>query len=240
MVIAASKAIGVGLYTPFEAARYVRARPEAIVRWLYGNERGERVVQPRFEDADKTITFIDMIQLLAIRAVRTQTNPKKIPLQRIRDAVTTAVQEYGVEHPLAVKHRLFAFGDSVVIKVTAQGNQLFNQPSEFVVGVAGPDKRQHLFEPIVEPFLDEISFTGIEGLADRWTPMRADAFEVRLDPKQRFGQPYIHPTMILVDALAAAVKSEGSIEAAAEQFETEPPAVKLALKYQDSLTGLAA
>lgn len=227
-MIETKRALGVGLYTPAEAAHFVRARPEALARWVYGNLRGDAVLRPRFDDPDKTITFVDMIQTLAIRAVRTQ--QRRIPLQKVREAVLGAINDYDVAYPLAMRHRLFAFQNSVVIKLDETN----------IVGLSGPDRNQRLLVPIVEPFLDEISFSDSDGLAETWTPMKFNDYVVQLDARYRFGQPVIQPGMILVDSLAAAAVSEGSIEAAAEEFETSVDAVKLALKYQDSLTGLAA
>jgi uncharacterized protein (DUF433 family) len=225
-VVSASAYLGVGLYTPAEAARFIRAKPEALSRWVHGDAKGDSVFPAHFVgDTDKTITFIDMIQALAVRAVRTQ--QRRIPLGRIRDAVTRIINEQQITSPLAHKHWLFAFGDTIVIKLS----------QEEIIGVSRGDVGQAMMVPIVEPFLTEISFSET-GLAEVWEPLKAGDYSVRLDPKIRFGQPTIHPLGLLADALAQAVSSEGSVEAAAEAFNVPTAAVWLAAKYQDSLTGL--
>lgn len=229
MVMSLEDKLGVGLYTAAEAARYVRARPEAITRWVHGNAKGERVVRPEFASAEeRVITFVDMVQALSIRAVRTQAS--RVPLPAIRDAVRMAEEEHGIEFPLARRHLLFYFDKSIFIKLDGRDE---------IVGLTRRDVGQHLLRPIVEPYLEEISF-GEDGLAETWTPMSADGLSIRLDPKLRFGQPIVAPLNILASTLADAVVSEGSIEAAADAHGVERRAVLIALKYFDSLTGLAA
>jgi len=221
--------LGVGLYTPAEAAMYVRARPEAISRWVHGSAKGERVVRPRFEaDHERVITFVDMVQALSVRAVRTQA--RRVPLHAIRDAVRKVESQHGIEYPLARRHLLFYFDKSVFIKL---------EGSDSIVGLTSKDIGQHLLRPIVEPYLEEISF-GDDGLAETWKPMSRGELSIKLDPTVRFGQPTIAPHNILASTLADAVVAEGSIEAAADVHGVDRSAVVLAVKYFDSLTGLAA
>lgn len=229
MVMDVQDKLGVGLYTPAEAARYVRARPEAIVRWVHGNAKGERVLRPELESPDeRIITFVDMVQALSIRAVRTQAS--RVPLQVIRDAVRMAEEEHGIDFPLARRHLLFYFDKAIFIKLDGRDDY---------IGVSRRVSGQHLLRPIVEPYLEEINFRQ-DGLAAAWTPMTADDLSIRLDPKLRFGQPIVAPLNILASTLADAVIAEGSIEAAADAHGVDRKAVLLAVKYFDSLTGLAA
>ena len=229
MVMSVQDKLGVGLYTAAEAARYVRARPEAISRWVHGNAKGERVVRPKFDsDDERVITFVDMVQALSIRAVRTQAS--RVPLPAIRDAVRKVEDEHGIEYPLAHRHLLFYFDKSVFITL---------DESDAIVGLTNKDIGQHLSRPIVEPYLEEIRFDD-DGLAEKWTPMTNGEHSIRLDPEIRFGQPIVSPLNILASTLAEAVVAEGSIEAAADAHGVERNAVVLAVKYFDSLTGLAA
>ncbi|MFN7022685.1 MAG: hypothetical protein ACK4WH_15385, partial [Phycisphaerales bacterium] len=139
-------------------------------------------------------------------------------------------EEHIVKFPLARRHLLFYFDKSIFIKLDGRDE---------IVGLTRRDVGQHLLRPIVEPYLEEISF-GEEGLAETWTPMSADGLSIRLDPKLRFGQPIVAPLNILASTLAEAVVAEGSIDAAAEAHGVDRKAVLLAVKYFDSLTGLAA
>jgi len=218
--------LGIGLYTPSEAARLIRAHPQAIGRWLYSKTR-EPVFEPTLGREERVITFLDLIQTLAIRAARQR--PHTVPLPKIREAIRTATEDFGLETPLAYKHKMFFFDGSIIIQLDRQ-----------FTGLTGRDRGQAMMPQIVEPFMDEIDWSDTDGLARIWTPRTLGGHSVVLDPKLRFGQPTIQPGGLLVEALADAAKAEGSVEAAAEAFEIDREAVVLATKYQDYLSGIAS
>jgi uncharacterized protein (DUF433 family) len=220
---------GVGLYTTVEAARLIRARPQAVARWIHGDRQGEAVINAeRMGDADRTVTFLDLMQALAIRQVRRQ-HPE-VPLGRIRDAVKEAQEQYRMVAPLAHReHRLFVFDRTLVIRI-----------GEDTVGLAGADRRQGLMTRIVEPFLSAIRHDEASGLANEWIPDSSHGFEVVLRPQFRFGQPHLRPSNILTSELASAAIAEGSVDAAASAFDLPPEAIRLAWRFEDSLTELAA
>ncbi len=141
-----------------------------------------------------------------------------------------AEKKHGIKFPLARRHLLYYFDKSIFIKLHG---------SDEIVGLTRRDIGQHLLRPIVEPYMEEIVF-GEDGLAEMWTPMSSDGLSIKLDPKSRFGQPIVAPLNILASTLADAVVAEGSIEAAADAHGVDRKAVLLAVKYFDSLTGLAA
>ncbi|HEX5269547.1 MAG TPA: hypothetical protein VFW33_03620, partial [Gemmataceae bacterium] len=115
MVTTPDNLLGVGLYTPAEAALYARVPPKTVRRWLYGSSKEESVIRPElFGRDERVVTFLDFVQTLAIRAVRIQYG---VSLQKIRQAVENAKNEYGVEFPFAMQHRTFIFGREVVIKL---------------------------------------------------------------------------------------------------------------------------
>ncbi len=75
----------VGLYTPAEAAHYARVPTALMVRWIHGNKQGDAVVTAELpNDIEKTVTFVDFVQSLAIRAIRLH---HRVPLQKIREAI---------------------------------------------------------------------------------------------------------------------------------------------------------
>ena len=220
--------IGVGLYTPAEAGLYVRAKARAISRWIHGEGSTERVVRPQIESDERVITFRDLVQALSIRAVRTHAN--RVSLQMIRDAVKRAEDDFGIEFPLARKHQLFLFSKGIYIKPCDSGD---------FIGLSKRNIGQTLLKPIVEPFLDELSY-GIDGFAESWKPEERGEFSIVLDPHVRFGHPTVSPLNILASSLNDSANAEGSVEAAAEMHDVPIEAVQLAVKYFDSLTGLTA
>lgn len=219
--------LGMGLYTPGEAALYARLKPQTFNRWFFGQGSAQPVATPRIEDggeANRVVTFWDLIQAVAIRNLRRDRKASRMSLQHIRSIVTRC-EEMGVSFPFARRHTLYAYSDRLILRT---------EDDQYVGIEPGVDVGQLYHFKIIEQFLEEIQFGG-DRMARVWTPLASPKYEVSLNSDRRFGLPIIEPGGILVDALVQAVESEGSVDAAAEAFETKPEAVKLALKYQDYL-----
>lgn len=217
-----TKNLGVGLYTPVEAAYLSKARPETFNRWFYGSTRGDRVVKPTRGCEEKVITFTDLMQAVAIRTLRQSPKAKGISLQDIRAAVAEC-ERIGYQNPLASPHSLYAFGKRLIIRLK-NGDY---------VGLLREDKGQIHEGLIIEPFLNEVDYD--EDYMYRWTPMTLGDCKVVLDKNRRFGMPCIEPYGILASALVESACAEGSIECAADSHLVSVDAVRLALKYHESL-----
>ena len=85
MVIAEQSMLGVGIYSPMEAARYVRASSQRFRRWIYGTRRDRPVFDPDMprEGSREIVTFLDFAQALSVQDIRINVG---VPLQRIREA----------------------------------------------------------------------------------------------------------------------------------------------------------
>src|SRR4051812_18509560 len=112
MVASLNKTLGNGIYTVAEAALYARVAPQMMSRWLFGGKRGEPVFGPQFGAADRLVSFLDLIQTLAIREIRIQ---RRVPLNKFRQAISLAKAKYGMAYPFATKHCTFLLGDELVI-----------------------------------------------------------------------------------------------------------------------------
>lgn len=224
---------GMGLYTPAEAALYAKLRTATFNRWFFGNNRGSAALNPRIQQnhGERVVTFWDLIQAVGVKRLRTGPEGSRITLDHIR-AVVERCQERGLNYPLAQNHKLFWFSNRLILRTdrTAEG--------EYIGLIPGTDLHQLYANELIEPYLEEVCF-GDDGMAETWTPLEHKGYEVVLSSKLRFGLPIIKPGCILVSALVDAVDAEGSIEAAAEAFETEAGAVRLALKYNEYLSSAA-
>lgn len=230
MIAHAEQLIGMGLYTPGEAARYAKVTPQLLNRWVFGSKAGEPVVNAQIEYPDlkgRTVSFLDLMQVLTIRNLRMQPSRDRRPaLQRIREAVDIARRDHRIEFPLARRHRLAVFDGSVFIQIGGDW-----------IGVSRGRDRGQILEPnIVEPFIEDFTF-GPDELPERWTPLSDGKLRVSFDPRRRFGQPTLEPYGILVEALANQFYVEESYERAADAFEVEPDAVRFAVKYRDFVLG---
>lgn len=225
MVAAVSDDIfAAGLYPIDQAARLSRLSPRVLRRWLDGDESNQPAMRRRMpkNDAD-VLSFLDLVQALAIRALRKN---GVLSLQKVRETIVEA-DRLGFPYPFARKHETYHFDDDVVICL-ADGT---------VIGVTGKYKRQHLIKPIVEVYLDDLTYHLPLGLASRYTPLKDETGrEIVIDPTIRYGAPTVLPCRYTVGSLISAVDSEGSIVAAADAYGVEEADVKFALRYDDMLS----
>ncbi len=228
--------LGIGLYTPAEAAFYARVSRRVMARWVFGDSAGKSVIDRQLIDSDaKVVTFLDFVQTLAVREIR---NRHGLSLQKIRRGVDAATERYGIPYPLARRHTIYLFGDQ-----QGQGHgemviQLPDDPAELApqfVQLTGKDEGSRLIATVVEPFLADLAFDPETRLVTRYCPMRHEGSSVVLDPHRRFGEPLVDPGGFTVAALWDATNTEGGIEAAAEAYGVGVAEVVLANRYYDSL-----
>ncbi len=128
--------LGVGLYTPAEAAMYARVSPQLFNRWMFGNQIGAAVAFPSLGTReDRLVTFADFVQAMAIRAMRLP--PYKVPLSKIRQGIEVASDKYGVTHPFAVRHTTFLYGNELLIRTGKDSDEL--------VQITGRERGRTLF-----------------------------------------------------------------------------------------------
>ncbi len=224
--VAGDQKLGIGLYTPNEAAYYARIPTQTLTRWLYGNSVSENVYRPQLKDSDdRTVTFIDFIQALAVRALRQ--HDKKIPLRQIKQAVNRLYDEYGVEYPLAMRHRLYLFGKEVLI-------ELDGHPDKPIEQLTGKMRRQTIMREVAEPFLEDITFNQ-EGYAEMYVPFTHQERKIIMDPRTRLGQPYLSESGYTFQTLLDAYQSEGSVLSAAKSFGVDKAEIMFAIRYADIL-----
>src|SRR5215218_3560740 len=99
--------IGKGLYTVREAALYSRVRPELLNRWLFGTATSKPVLTPQFGRAEKLVSFLDLVQTLAIRQIRLMYD---VPVSKIRQALRWVKKHLDEDYPFARQHFTYLFG----------------------------------------------------------------------------------------------------------------------------------
>jgi len=227
-MITAEKSIGIGIYSPAEAAFYARVRTQNVNRWLFGDAKGEPVVIPQFDSQadDKIVTFRDFVQVMAVRAIRTMY--PKISLQKIRKAVDLCKEQLGIEHPFAVDHRTFVFDNrEIVLEVRDK-----------LIQISGKHSRNLLLGPIAELYMTRIEF-GEDGFAAKYRAWGGDDCPIVIDPRRRFGEPVVTSCGITAQTLWEASIVEGGLEAAAAAYGIRKEEVAAACDYYDHLTTAA-
>lgn len=210
-----------GVYTPDQAARLLRIQPAMVTRWIYGSGKLKAAVLPEYEEHDgELITFRDLVQSMAIRAIRTQ---KQISLQKIR-ATVEAAKAHSVQFPFARLHTTYVFRDDMVLRLN-DGR---------LIQVTGKYKNHDLMEPIVYDYLDDLGFDDY-GLANIYTPIRRGFRSVQLSPSVNYGAPTVQPGAYTVATLINAFHAEGGIDKAANICDVNEGDIKIALEYEAKL-----
>jgi uncharacterized protein (DUF433 family) len=212
-----------GAYTLQQAALLARIHLRTVNYWFDADAaRGPAVKKYIPENEDGLVSFVDLIQLLGVHAIRTK---HKVSLQRIREAVRKT-EDLGITYPFARNSaKTFLLGDRIVFK-TDSGDFL---------EATGKHARAFLMEPIVLPYLKDLTFDD-QGLPTEYRPMD----NILLAPKRKWGAPVVESCDYTVQSLVAAVQSEGSIEDAADICGVGESEVRAALRYEDYLSGIAA
>jgi len=220
---------GIGIYTPSEAAHYARVPTATMRRWVHGNRMGEPVINAQLpDDPEDRITFIDFIQTMAIRSIRTD---YAVPLPRIRQAVQEAAKRYKIQHPLALKHRTYIFGSDIVIRLPGDQQDL--------IQISGGHRGQYMIKKVAELYMDRIVFEGDPKLATSFRAYEGFNRKIVMDPKQHFGHPAL-PCGYTARALFDAYITEGSIEDAAAAYGVAVEDVKAAVDYEHGIRVAAA
>jgi hypothetical protein len=214
-----------GIYTRSQAAHLARLRPQTLRRWFENSaDRGPAVRKAAAQTLDgDTVSFVDMIQLMAVRAIRVK---REVSLQKIRQA-TTVAEEAGFPFPLARENtRIFLCGDTVFLKL----------PNDTMMEATGPHARHYVMEPVLLPYLRELTFDE-EGMAKDYRPAVAPG--VLLAPTRQWGAPIMERSNYTVSTLVSAAYAEGSIDAAARICGVPEDEVRIALQFEDFLRGAA-
>jgi len=215
-----------GVYTPHQVAPLLGVHTSMVRRWVYGNQQGQAAFIPQCpEHQGEFVTFIDLVQILAIRQIRRK---RLLSLAKVRATVEYA-HKHDVTYPFARRHRAYVFNDDVVLRLN-DGR---------LIGATGKYKEQDLIEPVLKEYMKEVSFNSV-GIADRYTPMVRYGRNISLSPESHFGAPVVSPCNLAVETLLNAVDAEGSIERAALACRVQEPDVRIAVEYRDSVFRSAA
>ena len=228
MVVEAQDLLRVGIFTPSEAAFYARVRTGMMNRWIFGDATGDAVVIPQFPGQDeKVVTFLDFVQVLAIRVLRTL---HKVPLPKIREAVDFA-RSNGIPYPFAVRHTTYLVSDQ---KNEGHGNISIDVGGK-TIQASGDAKRNLLMRPVIELYMKDLYFDPDTGFASRYTAWDRGKGKIVMDPHRRFGEPVVENCGYTANTLWEAYEIEGGIKAAAEAYGVEDTDVELACEYYDYL-----
>lgn len=218
-----SRLIGVGVYTPAEAAHYTGIPAKDIRRWMFGY-KSEGVEHPglwlpelSFSE-EKLLGFHDLLEIRFVHAFRKH----GVSLQAIRSASQQARALFSQQYPFTCK-RFQTDGRSIFATVFDETGD------EAILDLA---KRQYAFRQVIGPSLYEgIDYAG-EGSAQRWYPVKRSKAIV-LDPQRNFGKPVLSATGIDTASIYHTYLAEGEdAKRTSMIFEIPTAAVDAAVSYE--------
>lgn len=221
--------VGIGLYTAIEAQRLLGVSASKIRRWLSGHERKgvqyDPLWTPQVNLKDDRV-YLGFRDLMEVRAAN-QFILAGVSPHAVRRAIEVAQDYVDEERPLSTT-RFKTDGRTIFLEI-AKG-----EDDEKLLDLF---KRQYAFSKIMEASLRDVEFDGIT--PTRWW-IHSQKAGIVVDPQQSFGQPIEFETGIPTAVLANAAKAEGSVAKAARAWMVEKKHVQRAVKFEQSLTGVAA
>jgi uncharacterized protein (DUF433 family) len=230
--------LGIGIYTPPEAALYARVPTAKLSRWVLGTNRDKPAVYPQLEreaNTDRWVTFIDLVQSMAIRDIREaakaatsdkESVEERVSLAKIRRAINFVYKEYGIEYPLARRHTTFLYGDRIVIDVEGRG----------MVDATGKDRHHLNLPPVVVKFAKDLSYDA-SGLAAEYRPFEWKGHSIVLNPHHRFGEPLVESCRYTARTLFDAYQAEGGSREAARAYGVKESEVEAAYYFYTDYLG---
>jgi uncharacterized protein (DUF433 family) len=216
--------VGLGLYSPAEAAALTSVPSAKIRRWLQGHITAGKEYLPlwtshleKLDVESLYLSFLDLVQLRVAHAfIREGLSP-----QKVRRAIEYGAEIVSSEYPFA-NARFRTDGKTVILHV---------------LDVEKGDERlidlfkhgQYLMQKVIEPSLKGLEFEG--EIAARWWPL-GRAKGIVIDPKRQFGQPIDDATGVPTSVLAQAAKTEGSAVQAAKLFMVPTSSVNRAVAFE--------
>lgn len=213
--------IGLGVYTPREAARLVGTSPQQVLRWTRGSGTDTPLwnAQYQFLDDDVTeISFLDMIEVRVVAAMRRA----NISLQSIRFAISFAQEKYGLERPLA--SQAFKTDGTEILMEAVESDGDF-------VSLSKKRPGQKVFREIIAQSLNDLEYDG-ETVA-RWRPHGFD--DIIIDPKRFFGDPVLDSYGISTSTLKSEFDEFGDFKYLAGIYEVPEVLVKASVRFEKSL-----
>lgn len=206
-----------GVYSLPEAARLLGVSSQTVRRWVNGysyqlafgrGASGPVLVAHGSDEEWDWITFLDLIELLYIKAIR-----ENIQLPMIREIAERIIDKTGVDHP-------FASGD-----VWQSGAALFTDLGGLELEDLG---KVQLAFPFIDAYRKCLDFDG--NIVTSWKPLGPDSLIV-LDPRRSFGAPVDSTSGINAETLSKAYRVEGDSLTVAEWYGTSRQAVDEADKF---------
>ncbi|MGH6838217.1 MAG: hypothetical protein ACREDT_05360 [Methylocella sp.] len=219
----------IGIYTIPDAAELVGA-PQASVRvWVDGHTgKQDPVIDNQLgRVAGKTaISFANLMELRFIACFV----KAGVQLREIRTIMNEAKTTLKHPHPFPTRTVFKTDGRKIVAEIARRNGLMLVYDLR--------TKNYEMPSVVMKSFLDDVVFDP-QGEAIEWKPRPKIAPNVIVHPRIAFGRPVMKPSRIPTEALAKAVKVEGSAQFVADIFDVPVRHVREAVKFEEHLAKAA-
>lgn len=218
-----------GLYTFREASIFAKIPISTLRYWFVGTRKHAPVRDAVVDDAGlQYITFLDFIEAVAIRELRTQ---YQLTLPKIREAVLESIQAYGIKYPFSdQRHAICVFGKELQIYPDGQSNP---------IQLTGKSKKQVFMKPVADLFMKALRFNE-QGHGYEFVAAQYDRKVITLNPHIMFGSPRVSQSPYSAITLWRARKAEGEVDAVARLYKVDAKSVVASCRYCEEELRLAA
>lgn len=212
------KGVGLGVYTPADAARLIDVPVSTIRNWTKGTKDRPPLWRSEHADWDGPLLlgFRDLVEAKVLYALRKQ----GFSGQQLRGTIAYAREQIGDERPFSTK----AF--------KADGAEIMLELPEGLIVISRRNRGQTVFRDVVEPILRPVVYDDAAA-AMLWMLPRKKT--VVLDPERAFGTPILHDFSIPTSVLAQSARAEGSPTITARYFDIPVSQVRDAIRFEDQL-----
>lgn len=212
--------LGEGIYSPRQAARLLGSSPQDVLRWTRGSGPQEPLWRAHYQFLDDAaeISFVDLIELRVVRALR----GAGIPLQAIRYAIEMAKNRFGIERPLSTI-QFKTDGTEVLMDAVEHDGEL--------VSLSRKRPGQKVFARIVAQSVRGLEFEG--GRVSRWRPEQAK--HVVIDPERSFGEPILDEYGVSTATLFHDFERFHDFKYLSRLYEVDITQVRDAVGFEDGL-----
>lgn len=217
--------LGAGLYTIPETAELVDARQPEVRIWIEGR-RGKQA--PIIENQigrlgnKVAISFTNLMELRFVALF----SAAGVRLNEIRAILLEAKDTLNHPHPFATNVVFRTDGRKIVAEIARNNG---------VKDIYDLKSKNYELRDVVMDSLKEAVVFDPQGEAISWRPRPTIAPNVYIHPSMSFGRPVLMPSRIPTEAIAKAVKAEGSQAIVADLYEIPLARVREAVSFDASL-----
>ncbi len=214
--------LGMGIYSPREAARLVGLKPQDVRRWTRGSGPTLPLWNAYFQELDDSseISFLDLIEVRVVSSLRRN----GISLQAIRFAIEYAQEEFKIDRPLATLS-FKTDGKEILINAVENDGEL----TSLNFKRAG----QKVFSKIIQQSLVDLEFENARPV--RWKPKNAKS--VVIDPERAFGAPILDEFGISTRVIYDEYQNFNDLSYLSKIYEVPKKIIQSAISFERSLDG---